>query len=62
VTSQDNKIKAINEVGLQVDSAKKRLKEHEFDELVSLLYEYKHIIITDGADIPLSNLPPVKIP
>jgi hypothetical protein len=61
-TTQEDKIKAINEVGLQLDAAKKRLKEHEFDELVSLLYEYKHLFITDDADIPLSNLPPVKIP
>jgi hypothetical protein len=60
--TQEDKIKAINEVGLQLDAAKKRLKEHEFDELVSLLYEYKHLFITDDADIPLSNLPPVKIP
>jgi hypothetical protein len=61
-TTQEDKIKAINEVGLQLDSAKKRLKVHEFDELVSLLYEYKHLFITDDADIPLSNLPPVKKP
>jgi hypothetical protein len=60
--TQEDKIKAINEVGLQLDAAKKRLKEHEFDELVSLLYEYKHLFITDDADIPLSSLPPVKIP
>jgi hypothetical protein len=60
--NQEDKIKAINEVGLQLDAAKKRLKEHEFDELVSLLYEYKHLFITDDADIPLSSLPPVKIP
>jgi hypothetical protein len=60
--TQEDKIKAINEVGLQLDAAKKRLKEHEFDELVSLLYEYKHLFITDDADIPLSNLSPVKIP
>jgi hypothetical protein len=60
--TQEDKIKVINEVGLQLDAAKKRLKEHEFDELVSLLYEYKHLFITDDADIPLSNLPPVKIP
>jgi hypothetical protein len=61
-TTQEDNIKAINEVGLQLDSAKKRLKEHEFDELVSLLYEYKHLFITDDVDMPLSNLPPVKIP
>jgi hypothetical protein len=61
-TTQEDKIKAISEVGLQLDAAKKRLKEHEFDELVSLLYDYKHLFITDDADIPLSNLPPVKIP
>jgi hypothetical protein len=60
--TQEDKIKAINEVGLQLDAAKKRLKEHEFDELVSLLYEYKHLFITDDADIPLANLAPVKIP
>jgi hypothetical protein len=29
---------------------------------LSLLYDYKHLFITDDADIPLSNLPPVKIP
>jgi hypothetical protein len=62
VTSLEDKIEAIKAVGLQVDSAKKRLKEQEFKELVSLLYEYKHLFITDDADIPLSNLPPVKIP
>jgi hypothetical protein len=60
--TQEDKIKAVNQVGLQLDAAKKRLNEHEFDELVSLLYEYKHLFITDDADIPLSNLPPVKIP
>jgi hypothetical protein len=60
--NQEDKIKAINEVALQFDAAKKRLNEHEFDELVCLLYEYKHLFITDDADIPLSNLPPVKIP
>jgi hypothetical protein len=61
-TTQEDKIKAISEVGLQLDAAKQRLNEHEFDELVSLLYEYKHLFITDDADIPLSNSPPVKIP
>jgi hypothetical protein len=61
-TTQEDEIKAINEVGLQLDAARKRLKEHEFDELVSLLYDYKHLFIIDDADIPLSNLPPVKIP
>jgi hypothetical protein len=60
--TQEDKIKAINEVGLQLDAAKKRLNEQEFDELVSLLYEHKHLFITDDADIPLSNLHPVNIP
>jgi hypothetical protein len=60
--TQEDKIKAINEVGLQLDAAKERLKEHEFDELVTLLYQYKHLFITDDADIPLANLAPVKIP
>jgi hypothetical protein len=60
--TQEDKIKAVNEVGLQLDAAKKRLEEHEFDELVSLLYEYKHLFITDDADIPLSTLPAVRIP
>jgi hypothetical protein len=30
-TIQEDKIKAISEVGLQLNAAKKRLKEHEFD-------------------------------
>jgi hypothetical protein len=60
--TQEDKIKAISELGLKLDAARKRLKEHEFDELVSLLYEYKHLFITDDADIPLANLPPVTIP
>jgi hypothetical protein len=62
VTSIEDKIEAIKAVGLQVDSAKKILKEQEFQELVSLLYDYKRLFITDDADIPLSNLPPLKIP
>jgi hypothetical protein len=62
VISYEDKIEAIKAVGLQVDSAKKRLKEQEFKELVYLLYEYKHLFITDDADIPLSNLPSVKVP
>jgi hypothetical protein len=36
-TTQEDKIKAISEVGLQLNAAKKRLKEHEFDELVSVI-------------------------
>jgi hypothetical protein len=45
-TTQEDKSKAINEVGLQLDAARKRLKEYEFDKLVSLLYDYKHLFIT----------------
>jgi hypothetical protein len=62
VTSHEDKIAAIKAVGLQVNSTKEGLKEQEFKELVSLLYEYKHLLITDDGDIPLSNLPLVKIP
>lgn len=40
VTSYEDKIKAVKEALLQVDSARERLKEEEFKELVSLLYEY----------------------
>jgi hypothetical protein len=62
VISHEDKIEAIKAVVLQLDSAKKRLKEQEFKELVSLLFEYKHLFITDDTDTPLLNSPPVKIP
>jgi hypothetical protein len=61
--TQEDKIKAVNEVGLQLDAAKKRLEEHEFDELVSLLYEYKHLFITDDEKTYHCHPhPPPKIP
>lgn len=46
---------------MRLQSAQK-LNDTEFRELVDLLYEYRQFFITDENNIPLSNLPPVKIP
>jgi hypothetical protein len=43
VTSLEDKIEVIKAVGLQIDSAKKRLKEQEFKEIVLSIQIYNRI-------------------
>jgi hypothetical protein len=60
--SFEAKHKAVLDTGIRLHSAQEKLNSTEFRELVDLLYEYRHLFITDENDIPPSNLPPVKIP
>jgi hypothetical protein len=56
-----DKFDAVTATGLKLYQAQKRLEPAQFAELVDLLYRYKHLFtVTD--DIPLSRLPPVRIP
>jgi hypothetical protein len=56
-----DKLDAVTATGLNLQQARQRLSPAQFEELIDLLYQYKHLFITTD-DIPLSNLPPVKIP
>jgi hypothetical protein len=56
-----DKLDAVTATGLKLQQAQKRLEPAQFAELVDLLYRYKHLF-TVKDDIPLSNLPAVRIP
>jgi hypothetical protein len=56
-----DKLDAVTATGLNLQQARQRLNPAQFEELIDLLYRYKHLFITTD-DIPLSNLPPVRIP
>jgi hypothetical protein len=55
-----DKLDAVTATGLNLQQARQRLNPAQFEELIDLLYRYKHLFITTD-DIPLSNLPPVRI-
>ena len=57
-----DKHKAVLDIGIRLHKAQENLTETEFKELVDLLYEYRHLFITDENSIPAANLPHVKIP
>jgi hypothetical protein len=57
----NDKLDAVTATGLNLQQARQRLSPAQFEELIDLLYRYKHLFITTD-DIPLSNLPPVRIP
>jgi hypothetical protein len=56
-----DKLDAVTATGLNLQQARQRLNPAEFEELIDLLYRCKHLFTTTD-DIPLSNLPPVRIP
>jgi hypothetical protein len=56
-----DKLDAVTATGLNLQQARQRLNPAQFEELIDLLYRYKHLFTTTD-DIPLSNLPPVRIP
>jgi hypothetical protein len=58
----EDKQKAVLNTGIKLHSAQEKLTATEFRELVDLLYEYRHLFITDESNIPASTLPPVRIP
>jgi hypothetical protein len=56
-----DKLDAVTATGLKLQQAQQRLEPAQFEELIDLLYRYKHLFtVTD--DIPLSTLPAVRIP
>jgi hypothetical protein len=55
------KLDAVTATGLNLQQARQRLNPAQFEELIDMLYRYKHLFTTTD-DIPLSNLPPVRIP
>jgi hypothetical protein len=54
-----DKLDAVTATGLNLQQARQRLNPAQFEELIDLLYRYKHLFTTTD-DIPLSNLPPVR--
>jgi hypothetical protein len=57
----NDKLDAVTAMGLNLQQARQRLSPAQFEELIDLLHQYKHLFITTD-DIPLSNLPTVRIP
>jgi hypothetical protein len=60
--SFEDKQQAVLDTGIKLQNAQEKLDSTEFRELVDLLYEYRHLFITDENNIPASTLPPVRIP
>ncbi len=60
--SLEETLKAINATGLKLDQAKAKLSSEDFEQLIALLYEYRHLFISDDSQLTRSRLPEASIP
>ena len=57
-----DKLTAISDTGLDITQAQKRLTATEFAQLVDLIFQYRHLFITDDSQLQRANLPEIHIP
>lgn len=60
-SSFQDKLDAVTATGVNLQQARKRLSPVQVEELIDLLYKYRHLFIMND-DIPFSNLSPKYIP
>ena len=61
VLTHEQQLQAVLNTGLKLDKAKDNLTKEQFIELTELLYEFKHLFITDDSQLEEANLPPIDI-
>ena len=61
-TPLTDKIKAITDTCLDIQQANERLAAYELAQLVDLLFQYRHLYITDDSQLERANLPKIPIP